>query len=182
MELAGLEPATLLGAMRGARGVSEGPFSALQSRSIRDTGQTVSQENVEVVRRTYEALNRGAAASGLGSWVEIYYAQALYEPIEEEQPIRGHEELVTYFQRWLEAWQHIRWDLEEILETEGGQVVAAATVRATARTSGMDVEQRFFHVFDIARGRVARQQEYLDRADALKAVGLRENALGDSRP
>lgn len=91
--------------------------------------------------------------------------------MEEIDAIRGHEAPIEYFERWLGAWRSFRVEVEEIID--GGElVVAAVSTDGLGRTSGVEIRQRFFHVFEMHEGRILRMREYLDRDSALEAAGL----------
>jgi ketosteroid isomerase-like protein len=55
-----------------------------------------------------------------------------------------------------------------------GSVLAVFTIVARGKGSGMEITQRGFVVCDFRDGKVVRVREYLMRAEALKAAGLRE--------
>jgi ketosteroid isomerase-like protein len=46
--------------------------------------------------------------------------------------------------------------------------------RGRGRGSGVEVEARFYEVYTVRDGRTVRWEEFSDRAEALKAAGLRE--------
>ena len=94
-----------------------------------------------------------------------------YRPLEEVDAIRGHEALIEWTERWLEAWSSYSDQVEEIID--GGEiVVAAVSFSGRGRTSGVEIRQRFFHVFEMREGRILRLHEYLDRYSALEAAGI----------
>ena len=134
----------------------------------------MSQENVEIVRAQYAAFGQLADSGDVRSWVLNYFdPNCEYLPVEEVDAVRGHEALVGWTERWLEAWSSYRDTVEEIID--GGEVVVAATsVRGRGRTSGLEIRQRFFHVFELHEGRILRLREYLDRDAALEAAGLQK--------
>jgi ketosteroid isomerase-like protein len=134
----------------------------------------MSQENVEIVRAQYVSFERVAEGGDVHSWVLGYFhPNCEYRPVEEVDAIRGHEALIEWTERWLEAWSSYSDQVEEIID--GGEiVVAAVTISGRGRTSDVEIGQRFFHVFEMRDGRILRLREYLDRDSALEAAGLRE--------
>ena len=137
----------------------------------------MSRENVELVRRALDALNRVSASGDLTALVqwqrELADPAIEYIPVVEGMRIRGHEDLLDYWQRWFEPWSDIRWDIEEVIDA-GEQVLAVLTIVARGEGSGMEITQRAFPVFDVRDGKIARVREYLTREDALEAAGLRK--------
>jgi ketosteroid isomerase-like protein len=135
----------------------------------------MSQENVEFVRSVYAAFCRLAEGDDIPSYVVDYFEpDCEYQPVEEEETIRGHDAMVGWIERWFEAWDEFRVDIDELIEVGDGVIFAAITVHAHGAGSGIQVNQRFFHIFDLRNGKVSRQLEYLERREALEAAGLSE--------
>ena len=134
----------------------------------------MSEENVEIVREQHAVFDQLVEGREIRSWVYGYFDSACeYRPVEEIEPVCGHQALIEWTERWLEAWSSYSDRVEEIID--GGEiVVAAVSTKARGRTSGLEIRQRFFHVFEIREGRIFRMLEYLDRESALEAAGLRE--------
>ena len=134
----------------------------------------MSQENVEIVQAQYASFDQITEGGGVHSWVLGYFdPDCEYRPVEEVDAIRGHEALIEWTERWLEAWSSYSEQVEEIID--GGEiVVAAVSTGGRGRTSGVEIRQRFFHVFEMREGRILRMREYLDREPALEAAGLQE--------
>jgi ketosteroid isomerase-like protein len=82
--------------------------------------------------------------------------------------------LIGWAERWFEAWSSYSEEVEEIIADGGEIVVAAISINGRGRTSGVEISQRFFHVFEMREGRILRMREYLNRAEALEAAGLSE--------
>jgi ketosteroid isomerase-like protein len=131
------------------------------------------EENVELVRSVYTAFNGLAEGGDITSYVVAHYDLGCeYEPVEEEEAIRGHDALVRWNERWFEAWDEFHVDVDELIEADEGVVFSAITVHGQGAGSGIRINQRFFHVFDLRNGKVLRTREYVERHEALEAVGL----------
>jgi len=132
----------------------------------------MSEENVEIVRAQYTSFGQITEGGEVDSWVLGYFdPNCEYRPVEEVDAIRGHEALIEWTERWLEAWSSYSDQVEEIID--GGEiVVAAVSISGRGRTSGVEIRQRFFHVFEMREGRILRLREYLDLDSALEAAGL----------
>ena len=134
----------------------------------------MSQENVEVVRSMYRSFNTLAAGGDIEAYVrEMWDPDCEYQPVEEQEPIRGHEALVRWHERWFEAWSEFHADVDELIPREQ-VVMAAINVRGVGAESSTEVSQRMFNVCECRNGKILRMQEYLERDDALEAVGLSE--------
>ena len=65
-------------------------------------------------------------------------------------------------------------EVDEYIEAGHDVLVAAFVAHGRGAESGMHVNQRMFHVWDMRNGKVLRCREYLERDDALTAAGLSE--------
>jgi ketosteroid isomerase-like protein len=133
----------------------------------------MSQENVEIVRAQYASFQAlGEGADVRSHFLRFFAADAEYWPVEEIDAICGHDALIRYTERWLDAWDSYRDQVDEIID--GGEVVVGAvTVHGRGMGSGVEVAQTMFHVFEIRDAKITRLREYLDRGQALEAAGLR---------
>src|SRR4051794_37924650 len=114
----------------------------------------MSQENVEAVRSMYAAFSRIAQGGDLPSYVAAHYdPDCEYEPTEEEDTIRGYEALIRWNERWFEVWDEFRAEIDEIIETDEA-VVTGITLHGRGRKSGMEIEQRIFHVCELRDKRI----------------------------
>jgi len=135
----------------------------------------MSQENVEIVRRVYEA----AASHDASAVMALYHpkveldASALGIESSGGDIFRGHAGLRSLFREWHEAWGQIEYDYEELIDV-GEQVISVVTRHARGRASGVEVERPFALLWTLRDDRVIRVVWFLDRADALEAAGLRE--------
>jgi ketosteroid isomerase-like protein len=138
----------------------------------------MSQENVEVVRLAYDNVITGQdAATVLAIYdpeVEWDISQApARHLLGEPHVFRGHDGLKEFFRAWYEAWEVVKPDLEELIDT-GDRVIAIETTRGRGRTSGLSVELPHVSVWTIRKGKIIRVQWFATRDEALEATGLRE--------
>jgi ketosteroid isomerase-like protein len=133
----------------------------------------MSEENVEIVRRVYEAAAGRDAAS-------IF---ALYDPDVELDATRlgvtdfgvyhGHEGLRKLFGEFHEVWGQIEYDYDELIDA-GEHVVGIVRRHARGRASGATVEAQFALLWTVREGKVTRVIWFSTRAGALEAAGLSE--------
>ena len=140
-----------------------------------DAGRTMSRENVEIVRRVYDAVARRDAET----------VRALYDPEVEWDTsrlasegmgtglYRGLSGIRTFLRQWNEAWEDSSFDLEELIEA-GEEVVSVVTRKGRGRASGIEVQAPGAVVWTIRGGKIVRVVLFPTRAEALKAAGLSE--------
>jgi ketosteroid isomerase-like protein len=133
----------------------------------------MARENVEVVRRAYELFERGDVEGVFGLVAEDFELRLPGAYPEGQETLRGRDGM----QRWLamvgDTWGEWHFDVERLLDA-GEKVVALVRIAAKGRASGAPVHREVAHVWDF-RGRLLLSATvHLDRAEALRAVGLRE--------
>ena len=135
----------------------------------------MSQENVEVVRRAYEAFNTG----DISRWLEGWHPNAEMHglpTLPDAQVYRGHAELRTWLKSILEGAEYFRVVPERFIDADDFVLVP---VQASAKgrgecLSGMTVEMRFGHVIEIRDGKIQCLRTHAAQDEALEAVGLSE--------
>ena len=140
----------------------------------------MSQENVELVRRAIDSINRGRLAlEDTADDFEMDWSNSV-GPL--KGVYRGAEQVNGVFQSFREVWDRLRWDVQEVIDLEGGRVLIVNRVRMRGRTSHVEVEATGIQVWTIRDGKLASVKLYQSRADALEAVGLSEqDAHADTR-
>jgi ketosteroid isomerase-like protein len=128
--------------------------------------------HTEIAQRAWEAFSVAVETGDFDDFCREFLDPAFeYKPLEESETIRGHDAYIRYVRRWLEVWEHIEWDIEELSDA-GDEVVARIRMAGRGKKSGIDVEMRYFSVGAVRDGKIVRSIEYLDRAAAFKAAGL----------
>jgi hypothetical protein len=94
-------------------------------------------------------------------------------PPDMELVYRGHDGYRRFWRLWLDAFENIRWDPEELLDF-GEKALVTTRQSGRGSSSGVAVSEPVFQLFTFRRGLVIRQEDFLDRADALEAVELSE--------
>jgi ketosteroid isomerase-like protein len=134
----------------------------------------MSRENVEIVRRIYEATSRRDRETVLSLYhpeVEWDMSQHAYgEMFSEQKPRLGRDSVREWFREWYDAFEDFEHACDELIDA-GDQVVSVGTDRATGRTSGAAVERRMAGVWTVRDGRVVRVVWYESREQALEAIG-----------
>lgn len=132
------------------------------------------RDNVELVRSICEPWLRGDFDSMDWAHPDIEYVIA-------EGPTPGHwtglAGLAEGWRNWLSAWENFSAEVEAYREIDDERVLVLVDFRGRGRASGLEIGQmqsRGANVFHIRDGKVVKLVTYLDPAEALEAVGLRE--------
>ncbi len=87
---------------------------------------------------------------------------------------RGRSDLLDYFRQFTGQFENFLFQVEHVLDAGEGTVLVTLQLQGRGGGSGAEFEARGGWVFFVEGGQVVRIRAYLDRAEALKAVGLRE--------
>jgi hypothetical protein len=135
----------------------------------------MSQENVEIVRSIYEAVNRGdwdAAFRDARPDVEL-----TTPPGPQSGPdagtYRGREEIQGFWEEVLTPFEAWTAELEEFLE-RGDQVAVVVKGRMRPRGSSAEIETRTGALWTIRDGMVVSTRIFAKPDEALEAAGLSE--------
>ena len=126
----------------------------------------MSQENVEKVRRSFEAYRRGDYAGG-SEWLapDVTWENG------QELPANGPAAVREMWERWDSEWEELETFAEEFIDA-GDHVVMAVHYRCRGRASGVEVTDRLFEVHTFRDGQCVRKLDFRERSEALDAAGL----------
>ena len=129
----------------------------------------MSQHNVEIVRRAfaYEIYGVGGRAEAEA----IFHPDVVMNPTD-AGPFHGSGAMRDDYERWASEFEELEVSAEEFIDG-GDRVLVTARHRGRGRLSGVEAEGRFYEVYTLRDGKVIRVDEYVERAQALEAVGLR---------
>ena len=134
----------------------------------------MSQENVEVVRRAWDAWGRGDLDGLLALCTEDVIFGTTHMRDWPEPEYRGHDGFRRFLSEWLEVWEEFEVGADELIPAADGRVVSLFWQRGKGRQSGLSMDVAWGLVTTMRGERIARHEVYDDRAEALKAVGLEE--------
>jgi ketosteroid isomerase-like protein len=132
----------------------------------------MSQENVELVRRTIDAYNRR----------DVDTLQALNHPdIEidwsasvgpEPQIYRGQDEAADFYNNFVGTFERVHLIPDRFIES--GDFVVVPNVAQLRGRDGIRTVARSTLVYEVRGGLIMRIRMYQETGEALKAVGLRD--------
>jgi ketosteroid isomerase-like protein len=132
----------------------------------------MSKENVEIVRRTYEATNQGdydTAESYIHPEIEFH----TYARSPEAGVYRGKQAVREYNQSLFQQFESIRFEVEELVDA-GDRVVVVTTQHAVPKGGQLEMDVHVAEVWTIRDGLLAERRSYSTRNEALEAAGVRE--------
>ena len=140
-----------------------------------DTGRAMSQENVEIVRRCAESMNR----RDVSQLLELFDRDIVYHPRADEpdpSPHVGRDAYERLVGGFVESFSEISFEILELIDADD-HVIASTALHARGSASGADVSDAYVFVYKLRDGLIVEGWEYRTRQealDSLKAVGLAE--------
>ena len=132
----------------------------------------MSQENVEVVRQLFAALER----EDIDRQLELCDDQMeLRNPAEfpATGPYRGHDGVRQWATEVWEVFTDLHFEVEEIIEAADGEtIVSVQRTVGRMRHTQIPTDDRWATVWTIRDGRALRAHGYMSKAEALEAARL----------
>jgi ketosteroid isomerase-like protein len=125
----------------------------------------MSEENVELVRRIYDAWDREQSARDfLAEDVEYVNPSYAVEP--------GTRQGRASFRVVRETYEDFRLKVEEIVDAGGDDVLVLAHYTASGRGSGVPLEGEHGYVWTVRDGQAVRFQWFQSHREAYEAAGI----------
>jgi len=132
----------------------------------------MSQENLEIVRRAIEALNR----RDLTTLVALNRPDGELDWSRAQGPLkgvyRGRSGLETFLAEFWSTFENVELETHGFTQA-GSDVVVPNTAHLRGR-DGIEVTARSTFVYTVEGGQISRLRMFQERAEALEAVGLSE--------
>ena len=117
----------------------------------------MSQANVEIVERFLSAqVDEALTLADPG---------IVWNPIE-ELPAEGHAAVRTSLARWKADWDDYEVQPEEFADM-GDRVVVTVRLRGRGRSSGVEIDARFYDVYTLRDGKIVRMDQFTERSEAI---------------
>src|SRR4051812_18631956 len=127
----------------------------------------MSPQNVDIVRRLYEAYNRGdgdAAFALIDTDVEW---DSRHHP--DGRVYHGHDGVREFVENWRGLWESTHSEPERFLDA--GDRVVVLTLEMT-KAAGLEITEHHAEIYTLRAGKVVHWRAFVDQAEALAAVGL----------
>jgi ketosteroid isomerase-like protein len=136
----------------------------------------MSEETLAMLRRGYEAFNRGdtsaiaALAREIGTPDMEWGATGAFPGV--EGMYRGPEAMEEWMQIIRSEWKEFEVTLDEVLYDGDDVVVVTELLRGRGRESGAEVEMRVFSAYWFEQGKIRKRAAFTEPKAALEAAGV----------
>jgi ketosteroid isomerase-like protein len=132
----------------------------------------MSQENVEIIRRTFEAWSAGDVQAAVSAFdLDVRWHIAEDEP--DAHIIEGVESILEWLRSWAASFDDFRAEPHEFID-RGDYVVVPLVFRGRARDTTATLETAETQVYLFQDGRIVEVREFRRVEEALEAAGLSE--------
>jgi ketosteroid isomerase-like protein len=136
----------------------------------------MSEENVGIVRRQFEAFRRrdwAATGEPLHPDIEM---DTTHSPLPGlDRVYKGREEVARFWREWLEAWGPQQIEDPELIDAGDKVLMWMTSHQIQGRGSGIEVSMPpYAWVTTLRDGKIVEATMYMDKGEALEAAGLRE--------
>jgi len=141
----------------------------MESDTLRDTAWVVSQGNVTIVRRMWEAFLSG----------DISTALSFYSPEVEwdgsnlpDGPVgTGHDVIIEHVARWSESWRSWTVELERIVEAGADRGILVVREKGES-ANGLTMDEVHAELYTLQDSMIVGRQGFSDPAEAFAAAGV----------
>ena len=129
----------------------------------------MSEENVAIVRRVYEAFNERDVDEAVGLVSPRFSFQSEFGALAGRR-YEGRAGFRRYFRDMADVWAAFQIELDAI-EAVGEAVIVAYRERAIGRGSGIEIEAHGYELWRFEHGQLVSKQNYATKQRALEAAG-----------
>lgn len=143
----------------------------------------MAQQNLEVAANwLLRALQSPQDAQA--AVAEFWDPDGDYYPVRkfpESRPCHGLSEIAGFLVQFHEAWSHLEWEMQEVIEIGEDRVLVCGVMRGEGHVSGMNLGGDVFVCMWLRNGRLLRVEDHLTLSGALHAFGLEAETLEAAR-
>jgi ketosteroid isomerase-like protein len=126
--------------------------------------------NEDVVRRQWEALERGGIDAAAEYWHPEISWRAVEGEVDDVGEIRGRAAMRRYYQDWLDTIEDLSGGIEKVLYDSGDHLIAVLYSTGRGRGSSIPMQGRYHVLYTIRSGLIVRGREYAKREQAFEAL------------
>jgi uncharacterized protein len=131
----------------------------------------VSRENLEIVRRGYDAYARGDVEAILA---DLHPEMVTFREEPDGATFHGPEGFLQAIAEWVEDFDEFAATAEELIDANDDQVIVRVHQVATGARSGARIEGEFWFVHTLADSKLKRLDMLTTKLKALKAAAILE--------
>jgi ketosteroid isomerase-like protein len=129
----------------------------------------MSHENVELVRRAFDAYAQGGFDALSDFWTNDINYRAVEGALDDRGPMHSKDAVLAYAQDWLDLFDDFKIEPLELIDAGADQVVAVVRNSGRAKLSGVEADLTYAVLYTIRDGKIARVREYWTKEQALEA-------------
>ena len=133
----------------------------------------MSRENVEIVRRAWQAYVSGGVEATFDFWTEDCVFEEFPE-MPESAVYVGRDRLSEAAEHFTEMWSDLEFEPVEFIDAGENLVIAVVAYRGRGVASGAPLDALASWLYEMRDGRVSRARSFTTKQQALEAAGLRE--------
>ena len=134
----------------------------------------MSQENVEIVRRSTDAYNRRDLDGMLATWARDAVLDWSNARTFDAGVYRGHGEIRAFMEEFLATWDEVRLEIVDGPIQVGDDLLVTENVAYLRGRDGIEVQARSAWLHTFQDSEQTSLTLYQTKQDALEAAGLRE--------
>jgi ketosteroid isomerase-like protein len=135
----------------------------------------MSEENVEVIERAYDAWHQFGLDAFMEYWGEDARWRSIVGAPDDHGPMLARPAVRAFIEDWLDTFAEFRVELVEVTDVDEDTVVAELRYGGRTRQSDVDLPGTpMAAVFIVRNGRIVDGGEYETLAGALEAAGVSE--------
>ena len=142
----------------------------LPARQLAFDRGAVMEGPADVVRRQFDAFELGGLDRVAEFWHPGIEWRAVEGAADDVGVMTGHAALRRYYQDWIDSFDQLRAQVDEVLFENGGRAGVQVRNSGVGRVSGVMTEGRYYVVATVADSQILRGREYATRAEALEAA------------
>jgi ketosteroid isomerase-like protein len=133
----------------------------------------MAHENIDVVRRLFEATTRRDADAARPLLdPDIEWDMSAFPFPDLSGLYRGHDEVFAWWLGWFEAWAESSFEIVDV--TEAGDDLVVVTRAWGKGRDGIELDRSFANLMAVRGGKLVRNRAFPNPEQALEAAGLRD--------